>query len=100
MVAVRPTFHQPALLAKQAANIDHIGGGGRLSLNVVSSWWKMKPRSMACISSGTRIVTRAPLNGWRSSIVFGGRITSRLPGKHYAVDDAVMQPKPISRPRR
>jgi len=40
MVAVRPTFHQPALLAKQAANIDHIGGSGRLSLNVVSSWWK------------------------------------------------------------
>jgi FMNH2-dependent dimethyl sulfone monooxygenase len=39
MVAVRPTFHSPALLAKQAANIDHIGGGGRLSLNVVSSWW-------------------------------------------------------------
>src|SRR5438093_4403388 len=24
MVAVRPTFHPPALLAKQAANIDHI----------------------------------------------------------------------------
>ena len=24
MVAVRPTFHNPALLAKQAANIDHI----------------------------------------------------------------------------
>src|SRR5687768_10368375 len=23
MVAVRPTFHEPALLAKQAANIDH-----------------------------------------------------------------------------
>src|SRR5260221_1767328 len=29
MVAVRPTFHLPALLAKQAANIDHISGGGR-----------------------------------------------------------------------
>src|SRR5215471_8018386 len=38
MVAVRPTFHNPAQLAKQAANIDHISGG-RLSLNVVSSWW-------------------------------------------------------------
>src|ERR1700750_1089019 len=24
MVAVRPTFHSPALLAKQASNIDHI----------------------------------------------------------------------------
>ncbi|MGH9916111.1 MAG: LLM class flavin-dependent oxidoreductase, partial [Pyrinomonadaceae bacterium] len=39
MVAVRPTFHNPALLAKQATNIDHISGGGRFSLNVVSSWW-------------------------------------------------------------
>src|SRR6201996_3166430 len=34
MVAVRPTFHNPALLAKQAANIDHISGG-RLSLKGV-----------------------------------------------------------------
>src|ERR1700678_3429367 len=39
MIAVRPTFHNPALLAKQAANIDHISKG-RLSLNVVSSWWR------------------------------------------------------------
>src|SRR5438105_5185713 len=43
MVAVRPTFHNPALLAKQAANIDHISGG-RLSLNVVSSWWSGEAR--------------------------------------------------------
>src|ERR1700686_1007702 len=28
MVAVRPTFHLPALLAKQAANIDQISAGG------------------------------------------------------------------------
>src|ERR1700760_516978 len=39
MVAVRPNFHHPALFAKQAANIDQISKG-RLSLNVVSSWWR------------------------------------------------------------
>ena len=43
MVAVRPTFHLPALLAKQAANIDHISKG-RLTLNVVSSWWADEAR--------------------------------------------------------
>jgi FMNH2-dependent dimethyl sulfone monooxygenase len=46
MVAVRPNFHHPALFAKQAANIDNIAGG-RLALNVVSSWWadeaKLRP---------------------------------------------------------
>ena len=34
MVAVRPSFHPPAILAKQAANIDRISNG-RLALNVV-----------------------------------------------------------------
>src|SRR6202161_4506371 len=43
MVAVRPTFHSPAMLAKQAANIDHISGG-RLALNVFSSWWSDEAR--------------------------------------------------------
>src|SRR5207248_10050703 len=37
MVAVRPTFHSHALLAKQAANIVHFGGPGRLLLTVGSS---------------------------------------------------------------
>ncbi|HYH13904.1 MAG TPA: LLM class flavin-dependent oxidoreductase, partial [Flavisolibacter sp.] len=41
MVAVRPTFHNPAILAKQAANIAHISNN-RLSLNVVSSWWQQE----------------------------------------------------------
>src|SRR5260370_36027696 len=39
MVAVRPTFHDPAQLAKQAASID-VMSHGRLTLYGVSSWWK------------------------------------------------------------
>ena len=99
MVAVRPTFHQPALLAKQAANIDHIGGGGRLSLNVVSSWWEDEAKKYgvhferhddryARTTEWLEIVDRM----WQEDHF-------SFSGKHYAVDDAVMQPKPISRPR-
>src|SRR5947209_20423181 len=99
MVAVRPTFHNPALLAKQAANIDHISGG-RLSLNVVSSWWAEEARKYgvqfdqhddryARTSEWLDIVDRAWKNDHFSSA-----------GKYYHVNDRVLQPKPVAtRPR-
>jgi len=99
MVAVRPTFHQPALLAKQAANIDHIGGGGRLSLNVVSSWWADEAKKYgvhfeqhddryARTAEWLEIVERL----WQKDHF-------TFTGKHYSVVDAVMQPKPLAQPR-
>lgn len=39
MLAVRPNYHAPALTAKALSTLDVIAPG-RLSLNVVSSWWK------------------------------------------------------------
>ena len=39
MLAVRPNYHSPALTAKALSTLDTIAPG-RLSLNVVSSWWK------------------------------------------------------------
>jgi FMNH2-dependent dimethyl sulfone monooxygenase len=98
MVAVRPTFHNPALLAKQAANIDHISNG-RVSLNVVSSWWAEEARKYgvqfdqhddryARTSEWLDVVDRA----WK-----GDHFSYH--GKHYRVDDLVLQPKPVSRPR-
>ncbi len=98
MVAVRPTFHLPALLAKQAANIDHISGG-RLALNVVSSWWAEEASKYgvrfdrhddryARTAEWLDLVDRA----WRDDhFSFAGR--------YYRADDLVLQPKPVARPR-
>ena len=98
MVAVRPTFHNPALLAKQAANIDRIGGGGRLSLNVVSSWWAGEARKYgvqfdehddryARTAEWLEIVDKL----WREDHF-------SFSGDYYKIEDAVMQPKPIKKP--
>jgi FMNH2-dependent dimethyl sulfone monooxygenase len=98
MVAVRPTFHNPALLAKQAANIDRIGGGNRLSLNVVSSWWAGEAKKYgvqfdehddryARTSEWLEIVDRL----WKEDHF-------DFTGDYYRIEDAVMQPKPISKP--
>ena len=99
MVAVRPTFHNPALLAKQAANIDHIGGGGRLSLNVVSSWWAGEAKKYG-VQFEQHDDRYARTSEWLTVI---DRLWKEdhfsFEGKYYRVEDAVMQPKPLTRPR-
>ena len=99
MVAVRPTFHNPALLAKQAANIDHIGGGGRLSLNVVSSWWKDEATQYGVHfeQHDDRYARTAEWltvvdNLWKHD-------GYSFEGKYYRVKDTILQPKPASKPR-
>jgi FMNH2-dependent dimethyl sulfone monooxygenase len=93
MVAVRPTFHNPALLAKQAANIDRISGG-RLTLNVVSSWWadEAKKYGLAFDEHDDRYARTSEwldvLDGcWRA------QHTSHN-GRFYNVEDNVLSPKP------
>ena len=39
MIAVRPNYHSPSLTAKALSTLDSIAPG-RISLNVVSSWWR------------------------------------------------------------
>ena len=39
MLAVRPNYHAPSLTAKALSTLDLVAPG-RVSLNVVSSWWK------------------------------------------------------------
>lgn len=99
MVAVRPNFHQPALFAKQAANIDRISGG-RLALNVVSSWWAKEAESYglqfdqhddryARTTEWLQVVDRL----WKEPRVDHA-------GALYRLSDAIVEPKPPSTPER
>ncbi len=99
MVAVRPTFHHPALLAKQAANIDHIGGGGRLSLNVVSSWWKDEAEKYG-VHFEQHDDRYARTAEWLTVLdTLWKQDGFTFEGKFYKVRDSVLQPKPLSKPR-
>jgi FMNH2-dependent dimethyl sulfone monooxygenase len=98
MVAVRPTFHQPAILAKHAANIDQISGG-RLALNVVSSWWADEARRYG-VQFDQHDDRYARTSEWLDVIDGAWRQPKfDYAGKYYQVSDLVVQPKPVRRPR-
>ncbi|WNG26775.1 LLM class flavin-dependent oxidoreductase [Cystobacter fuscus] len=98
MVAVRPNFHHPALFAKQAANIDRISGG-RLALNVVSSWWADEAKQYG-LQFDQHDDRYARTTEWLQ-VVDG--LWSRTPfsfeGQRYQLKDAICEPKPLSKPR-
>lgn len=97
MVAVRPTFHNPAILAKQAANIANICNG-RLSLNVVSSWWQEEALKYG-IEYEQHDDRYARMKEWIEIVTtMWEKDNFSFEGKYYSVKDTVLQPKPVSKP--
>ena len=97
MVAVRPTFHNPAILAKQAANIAEISNG-RLSLNVVSSWWQQEALKYG-IQFEQHDDRYARMREWIHVITTAWEKDHfSFDGKYYQVQDTVLQPKPAVKP--
>ena len=101
MVAVRPNFHQPALFAKAAANIDQISGG-RLALNVVSSWWAKEAESYG-LQFDQHDDRYARTTEWLQVVdrLWTEKRTD-FEGRYYTLKDAIVEPKPTSsaaRPR-
>ena len=98
MVAVRPTFHPPAIFAKQAANIDRIADG-RLSLNVVSSWWASEAKRYG-VQFDVHDDRYARTAEWLE-VVDGAWSRPRLDhdGRYYRSEGLILEPKPVSRPR-
>ena len=97
MVAVRPTFHHPALLAKQAANIDQISGG-RLALNVVSSWWRDEAQQygVAFDEHDDRYRRTEEWLDVVKGIWHHEKFTYE--GKLYQTKEAIAEPKPFRKP--
>jgi FMNH2-dependent dimethyl sulfone monooxygenase len=98
MIAVRPTFHPPALLAKQAASLDQLSGG-RIALNVVSSWWEDEARQYG-VEFDAHDARYARTAEWLT-VVSGMWSEARFSfsGRYYKVENAVLEPKPSRWPR-
>jgi FMNH2-dependent dimethyl sulfone monooxygenase len=93
MVAVRPNFHQPALFAKAAANIDRISGG-RLSLNVVSSWWADEAKQYG-LQFDQHDDRYARTSEWLEVVKGLWREEKfSFEGQFYRTDEAICSPKP------
>lgn len=99
MVAVRPNFHQPALFAKQAANIDQISGG-RLALNVVSSWWAKEAESYG-LQFDQHDDRYARTEEWLEVLErLWTEPRADFDGRLYTLRDAIVEPKPVVTPER
>ncbi len=98
MVAVRPTFHLPALFAKQAANIDRISNG-RLALNVVSSWWEQEAK-MYGVEFERHDDRYGRTSEWLD-VVNGAwsQPSFNHTGRYYRTENTVLEPKPVRLPR-
>lgn len=97
MTAIRPGFHNPAVAAKMAANIDHISNG-RFTLNVVSAWWAEEAKQYGGIFTEhderydrTHEFIEVMKGLWTEE-------TFSYKGKYYEINDAKLAPKPVQRP--
>ena len=96
MLAVRPNYHAPALTAKAISTLDVIAPG-RVSLNVVSSWWKDEAAQYGA-PFDVHDARYARTEEWLEAV---GRLL-REPvvdhhGAHYRLEGTILEPKP-SRP--
>ncbi len=97
MVAVRPNYHSPALTAKALSTLDVIAPG-RVSLNVVSSWWKDEASQYGApfdVHDARYARTEEWLTVLRRLLT---EDTVTHHGPLYDLEGAVLEPKPAAPP--
>ncbi|MCG3420382.1 LLM class flavin-dependent oxidoreductase [Oceanobacillus jordanicus] len=97
MTAVRPVFHNPAVTAKMAANIDHISNG-RFTLNVVSGWWAEEAKQYG--AEFTEHDARYERTEEFLEVLKGlwTEESFSYNGKFYQIENTKLSPKPVQRP--
>ncbi|WP_059103118.1 LLM class flavin-dependent oxidoreductase [Shouchella shacheensis] len=97
MSAIRPGFHNPAVAAKMAANLDQISNG-RFTLNVVSAWWEEEARQYG--GAFTEHDERYARTEEFLDVLKGlwHEETFSYDGTYYQVENAKLAPKPVQRP--
>jgi dimethylsulfone monooxygenase len=97
MLAVRPNYHSPALTAKALSTLDVIAPG-RISLNVVSSWWKDEAAQYGA-PFDVHDARYARTQEWLDVVARLLREdTVTHSGPLYEIDAAVLEPKPTRLP--
>jgi FMNH2-dependent dimethyl sulfone monooxygenase len=93
LTAIRPGFHNPAVIAKMAANIDQISKG-RFTLNIVSAWWEEEARQYGGVF--TEHDDRYERTKEFVDILKGlwTEDTFTYKGKYYDIKNARLAPKP------
>jgi dimethylsulfone monooxygenase len=97
MLAVRPNFHSPSLAAKALSTLDTIAAG-RLSLNVVSSWWRDEARQYGA-PFDVHDARYARTEEWLtvlSRLLREDTVTHH--GPLYQLKGAILEPKPVQPP--
>jgi alkanesulfonate monooxygenase SsuD/methylene tetrahydromethanopterin reductase-like flavin-dependent oxidoreductase (luciferase family) len=92
------TFRHPAVLLKEAVTVDHISGG-RLNLGLGCGWHADEHRryGIDLPEPAERVDRFAEAVEMIALLMSQPRTTFR--GRHYRLDDAPLEPRPIQRPR-
>jgi F420-dependent oxidoreductase-like protein len=92
------TFRLPGLLANAAATADHVSGG-RIELGMGAGWMEREHRAYGFPFPEVR--TRLEMLAEQVEIVHRLWTEERVEfrGRHYTLEDAPAQPKPVQQPR-
>src|SRR3954470_2069160 len=91
------TFRLPGLLANAVATVDHISGG-RIELGLGAGWMEREHRAYGFPFPETKV----RLERFAEQLEIVHRLWSEervdFKGRHYTLEDAPAQPKPVQRP--